>query len=64
MPYAILYVDEDHVLWGSGSDPQILQSAKHGRVRIMEDGASPAIGAGLPPERLRRIRVFSFVRAK
>ena len=21
MPYAILYVDEDHVLWGSGSDP-------------------------------------------
>jgi hypothetical protein len=37
MPYAILYVDEDHVLWGSGSDPQILQSEKHGRVRIMED---------------------------
>lgn len=37
MPYAILYVDRDHVLWGSGSDPQILQSEEHGRVRIMED---------------------------
>lgn len=36
-PYAILYVDGDHVLWGSGSDPQILQSEERGRVRIMED---------------------------
>jgi len=37
MPYAILYVDGDHVLWGSGSDPQILQSEERRQVRIMED---------------------------
>lgn len=37
MPYAFLYVDTDHILWGNGSDPQILQSEEQRKVRIMED---------------------------
>lgn len=35
-PFVILYVDRDHVLWGSGTDKEILHSEEPGWIRIME----------------------------
>ena len=36
-PFAMLYVDEDHVLWGSGSDTGILRERGNQRVWLMAD---------------------------
>lgn len=36
-PNVILCVDRNHVLWGSGTDKELLHSKEGGRVRIMEN---------------------------